>query len=892
MLENFKNSSQAAAGNEFIESEAESGGLYNELDEAAACEDVRRMARALAPQMSDLEDVLREFSASEDEVSSAADMSMSVTRTMEEEDDDMDDELQQLAMSEEALREELEFAQDMNTRLSYSPSRQEKLEDLTVTSGEPSPQSMDPPGTPSKALTTPTKRRGSVDPPEVKPPVAYTLQDHADHLHLQTEKVGGWYYCDMTQYLLTEGTESKDLVKDYCLPIPYRKLKRLYSGLLYHQVVHAKQAAATPSKTPQTPSTPATTPAPGDVAPAATPVTPASSKRPPKQPSTPAASTPLPALPAPAPMPQEEPLPVRTVAIRIRPDVLCGAVMDAIHHAFEILPNNCTTHVLKRQGGHLRGAVYIPNKALGYIADVQLCSQKNDALERRLIVRFYHIQDDPEALNELGQTLQQKVPQSPALEAGPEEKENEEKLAANRHMKQSCSLIQRLMASQQQGGSKKMDFKQQSSWLGLRDTAFASKSEMQKGIGNHLESNFKTCPSVREENKKASPTIRRLTLPSLSNRDWPLLDASWTLTGSILEELDTRDCTYNTLYTLPFGQFPSLPTLDVHYCSQLRRLSRESMITHLLKSAKDLEDYAKGAEYNCALCITILEPMLEYYGIPPLNLPKTSKSLQEYPLEYTPPQVSCPPWGSLVMEALNKVAAKTPTGEMDVNEAVRMLYQAFIRQDDEEQAARLGRKNAQIMERLAIMQSHQRALVQNIRDSHVYSLKASNDADAFLKRAEQALNVGQEGYPSILQPDVPLLNFRISVGASSSGTCYVTSDQILFATYYIPLVGGIRTTVYDLTSVEFQVDESVASTLLNPFPNTVSVVVTATNKCVYSFRPALGPARLRKFLKVIQSFAGEDSPSEFSQVVENVQVVEEDGIMRLTDTTSEDQLSI
>ena len=75
--------------------------------------------------------------------------------------------------------------------------------------------------------------------------------------------------------------------------------------------------------------------------------------------------------------------------------------MDAVHHSFETLQNNCTTHVLKRQGGHLRGAVYIPSKSLAYVADAQLCTQKNDEFERRLVVRFYHIQDDLEAQAEL-----------------------------------------------------------------------------------------------------------------------------------------------------------------------------------------------------------------------------------------------------------------------------------------------------------------------------------------------------------------------------------------------------------------------------------------------------------------------------------------------------------
>jgi hypothetical protein len=94
-----------------------------------------------------------------------------------------------------------------------------------------------------------------------------------------------------------------------------------------------------------------------------------------------------------------------------------------------------------------------------------------------------------------------------------------------------------------------------------------------------------------------SLTIWWLTLPSLSTKDWPLLDVlCWTLTNSILEELDSQDCTYNMLLMLPFGLLPSLPTLDVHYCSQVWRLSWESMITHLLKSAKEFEDYVKSAE--------------------------------------------------------------------------------------------------------------------------------------------------------------------------------------------------------------------------------------------------------------------------------------------------------
>ena len=48
-----------------------------------------------------------------------------------------------------------------------------------------------------------------------------------------------------------------------------------------------------------------------------------------------------------------EPLPIRTCLIRIRPDVLCGAVMDAINTTIETLGGE----MIKRQGGHLRAVI-------------------------------------------------------------------------------------------------------------------------------------------------------------------------------------------------------------------------------------------------------------------------------------------------------------------------------------------------------------------------------------------------------------------------------------------------------------------------------------------------------------------------------------------------------
>jgi hypothetical protein len=501
-------------------------------DETTLTEDIRKIARALAPQISELEDVLRDFTDTEtadalEELTNANDISRSM---MEDEDDDLDDEIEQLAMSEQALREELEFAAGMAMLGSPSPIRDSNSGNENISTVHlPSPVDL------NSRLEQEQQPSSRVDDSKTILPPSNALQDHADYLQLKTERTGLWYYIQMTSDLLPTAmsgcslnsrAETEDLVKDYCLPIPFRKLKRVYGGLVFYDVWESKRRKAlhhtpsqsstnTPTKTPsktlfggllQTPAkssnvssatTPAVTPAGFTLPVPATPATPATinktapnsttQQKPPRTPLQPINSTNIDNNTN-----IEEPLPVRTISIRVRPDVLCGAIMDAAHHAFQILPSDCTTHIIKRQGAHLRGAVYLPNQQLAYVVDVQLCTQKNDDLERRLLLRFYHIQDDPDALHELGQILHRRQQQQPEIHPQPAVNENEtisntttysstmendenndvmaqERSIANRHMKQACSLIQRLMAAEKQkGGIKKMDHNQQSRCVNFR----------------------------------------------------------------------------------------------------------------------------------------------------------------------------------------------------------------------------------------------------------------------------------------------------------------------------------------------------------------------------------------------------------------------------------------
>ena len=1037
---------------------------FYETDEEKACEDVQRMAATLAPQVAELEDILKDMIPVGQNVDGVDRQHGGLSflndgndDEIDEWDDEMHDELRQLANSEQLLRQELEFASNFSSLMASpvsTPPSAHNNSALDPPSVRPDAPEMtprrilmpeishkeDPPERfPSNAVTlaTTTPVRYIWSPTPHKPPrtpggTFYTLEDHAKHLKLRTERVGGWYYCDITNYVMGpdynnsydyyggENVESEDpsfssirspqqypyqqyqnhemqrygntpnyrndLVKDYCIPLPIKKLKRLYCGLVPLNggpIIAASSTGelAPPATPPQTPTGESTS-SEYNTGTSATRMSTSETPKTPMATFTPGTTTPRQPK---RPLHVEEPLPARTMAIRIRPDVLCGAVMDAINNALEGLsssssetifgletsnsqsPRTLSTHiVMKRQGGHFRGAVAVEladipdatpagtrrrssnekgKATLGYVVDAQLCTMKSDELERTLLIRFYHIQDDLEAQAELSaqwhsikqqqkEEQQRKDEMTTASETTSTSEEatlmspttdgldiplsgamNDESLDANRHLKQSCSLILQIMAAQSQGGGAHGN----SNWVGFKDRAFASREALQDAIGKHLETSFRPCPSVREGNKKLSNSqyVQRLTMPTLSNGDWPLIKESWKLCCSIFEELENRDCTYNTLSTLRFGQFPSLTTLDVQYCSQLRRLSRESMISQLLASAKELENYAKSAEYNCANVLTLLEPRVSYYGIPVLDLPQP-KPLENYPLDFTPPQVVCPPWGVKVMEALNQVSASTTmmnqamaassplnmlgspdalshfvppdsqtpvstesTGlpslqtqeslppPMEATEAVKMVYTAFTRHDDEEYGARLGRKNTQVMERLANMQSHQRAVLHSIRDAHNTSRPAARAADNFLIKSQLASNVGQPGFPLLIQQQVPVFSIRISIGTSVSGDCTVTANHILFQTSYLPLVGRTTTTLFDLGQVDFQAHENVASSVLNPFPDTVSVL--AGGQVVYGFRPkSLGASRLCNFLNVLKGYqseaaAGRGAHSEFHQ---------------------------
>ena len=105
----------------------------------------------------------------------------------------------------------------------------------------------------------------------------------------------------------------------------------------------------------------------------------------------------------------------------------------------------------------------------------------------------------------------------------------------------------------------------------------------------------------------------------------------------LIEHLLTFLGVYSTLSTCPFGAFPALPTLDAHYCSHIHMLCREAMIASLLRSAAELEQFARESELSCANLILLLRPTFELYDLLPPALPAPIP-LTAYPLDFRAPE--------------------------------------------------------------------------------------------------------------------------------------------------------------------------------------------------------------------------------------------------------------
>lgn len=529
-------------------------------------------------------------------------------------------------------------------------------------------------------------------------------------------------------------------------------------------------------------------------------------------------------------------LPVRTVTTRIRPDVLCGAVMDALTIVVERIGGEMT----KRQGGHLRAIVpgrrmrvWMPGewerersrveeedeyhyseddairnqsstfdsnddsdthsvvsmltamsftspikspKTKGptfkvlppYLVDAQLVTKKlGKECERLLLIRIYRVQDiaqqslctdDQEELLDVPPPLDCTTNLDVMSDGRRIDLELESKRSVS-SLQDAASLVQRLKAVGGDGfvidqpqpmlapleeHDDESVSTQASTMSYLKSFGDAITSPMKYFGGSNVAPLVNSSPNRQKSNGntvmglmtneirrkcQASPSVggysktdkSRGLYPCLSKDDAPYVQSSWIFLKDCILELDRRCLGYSTLGVSPLFESPSLPQIDAHYIAQIKAFCRESMIVSLVKTASELEVYAREQEVACSNLDHLLRPTFEAYKLAPPPLPKPVP-LSAYPLDFQPPEEMCPPWGPDVMNTLEKISNEQNNAHVSSFEqsaqAISRLIAAFQRQHDVEQGSRLGRKNMQVMDRLAKMQAHKRNSILKIRDSY------------------------------------------------------------------------------------------------------------------------------------------------------------------------------
>jgi hypothetical protein len=443
-----------------------------------------------------------------------------------------------------------------------------------------------------------------------------------------------------------------------------------------------------------------------------------------------------------------EPLPVRTVTTRIRPDVLCGAVMDSVTTSVEKVGGEMT----KRQGGHLRAIipgrkmrVWMPgewereqskveevdeehdsegqvrNTSFGsnddsdshsvtsmlssisfvspvklpkpkgptfkvlppFLVDAQLVTKKlGKECERMLLIRVYRIQDVAQQRSRSDD--QEELLDAPApldcsshVDLKSDGRRIDLELESKRSvsaLQDAATLVQRLKAVGGEGFAidhpqpmltplEEQDNESVSSHASTKSylksfgdaitspiryfsgssvapllsypSPVRSKSNtVMRLMSNELRRKCQASPSVGAYSK--SDTSHGL-YPCLAKEDAPYVQSSWIFLKVCIEELDQRCLGYSTLGTSPLFQYPSLTQIDVHYIAQIKAFCRESMIVSLVKTASELEVYAREQEVSCSNLDHLLRPTFDAYKLAPPPLPKPVP-LTAYPLDFQPPE--------------------------------------------------------------------------------------------------------------------------------------------------------------------------------------------------------------------------------------------------------------
>ena len=128
--------------------------------------------------------------------------------------------------------------------------------------------------------------------------------------------------------------------------------------------------------------------------------------------------------------------------------------------------------------------------------------------------------------------------------------------------------------------------------------------------------NFQPTLSVQQWNDKTPVQYR---FPCLNSQDWSLLQSTWTMISSIWRNLILHNCLFQHYQLADYGGVSTSSTtntsktastvaagaavvLDMHYCSQIRQIARDTMMRDLEVSLENLQSSLEKMSHKQSCC--------------------------------------------------------------------------------------------------------------------------------------------------------------------------------------------------------------------------------------------------------------------------------------------------
>lgn len=596
---------------------------------------------------------------------------------------------------------------------------------------------------------------------------------------------------------------------------------------------------------------------------------------------------------------KEEPLAVRTVTIQLRPDCDHIKVFQALNEAFAVIhPKH---HEVLKNSDNCFQAIGADG-CVPLLLSAQITTNKRiPTLERFVLLRFYHItqvQLLEEILQKIGGVQNQKSPlrerQTPlnnklgeacamlqCIQKRPElvqkldekQEQLEQKFSVKRG--QSCSA-----AAANRGSTKLMERR---AALKRHRTRAASMLNEMPSPGNSTRETtlffmekLKESPSVLDENYERHPVF-----PSLSNKDYDVLQESWPLLDRIWSELELEKCTFNTLVdeTSRFGMRPCQPTLDKDYCIQLFQVSQQRMLGDLRWELDRAETAVHDSlrEYS-EFEHQLTHVMMRTYNIPidseynsfirkdhtsgsldlnqtPISLPQ--RNIAEFPWEFDDVTMALQDITHTITCICLEQEYDPVCHSLQVSErSVEHIFDALEGANDKDQQDFMKRRNRQAMIRLSQQQTYLKDLVRKLSNAPAAwdgLPKLRSEVQRWQEIAEQASNkdearpqgnwinrdsAGVTGSSSGRKSfQVPLLEFK-----TKFGTACVTQNTLVLLSE-MPFFEGVKS--YELNKVEV---------VATPKHTLHKMAIMRHGKRLCGFSPtSIDVPKLETFLRILKS---------------------------------------